>query len=135
MNSPSPSPSPSSFRPALSAQSAGPAESALHRLADYMDDEIGSLEDLFELVGNADAIEEIIALLQTHLDGASTPGDIRRLLQDARASLARLLEEVRAIPADAGCIGSTQHDFDAWCRWSGARLEDIVRTLSCALDR
>ena len=129
MNSPSP------FLPALSAQGAGRAEAALHRLAHYMDNEIGSLEDLFELVGNADAIEEIIALLQAHLDGASTPGDIRRLLQDARASLARLLEEVRAIPADAGCIGSTPHDFDAWCRWSGARLEDIVRTLSCALDR
>lgn len=108
-------------------------DAALDRLGAYLDAEIGSLEDLFDIVDDEDATDDIGVLRMLHLDAASTPVDTRKMLEDARAFLERLLERVRALPYEGAPAGPAPSDLDAWLHWSGARLEDIVATLDYLL--
>ncbi|WP_101069161.1 hypothetical protein [Roseovarius salinarum] len=109
-------------------------EAALDRLGAWLDTELGSLENLLDITGHAKAAGDIAALRGLHLNATSTPTDVRRLLEAARSSLARLLDRVRTIPANAEFGWWLPSDFDAWVCWSGARLEDIIKTLQNALD-
>ncbi len=115
------------------AKGASRHDIAFDRLDTWLDDEIGALEDLLDMSGDEEAIDDIVALRGLHLEATSTPADIRRLLEDAHASLERLLERVQTIPLEGPLVGSVPSDFDAWTRWSGARLEDILATLRSAL--
>ncbi|SDY85910.1 hypothetical protein [Citreimonas salinaria] len=106
---------------------------ALSRLGSYLDYESGSLEALLTLTGNEAAINDIEALHALHLDQDATAADIRQLLMQAQTSLVRLLGVVGPILLHATVFERSPSDFDAWLRWSGARLRDISATLSRAL--
>ena len=106
---------------------------ALDRLGAWLDSEIGSIEDLLYISGHEDAIADIVALRGLHLEATSTPEDTRRLLEDAKVSLERLLERVWTIPSVGPFTRPTPSDFDAWLRWTGARLDDILATLRHSL--
>ncbi|KRS18967.1 hypothetical protein [Roseovarius indicus] len=105
----------------------------LHRLGADIDAEIGSLEYLLDISGLEDAIDDIGALSELHLAADASREDIDRLLESAVAPLERLLARVRTIPLDGPLAGPAPSDFDAWLRWPGARLEDILATLRHAL--
>ncbi|MBL3702120.1 hypothetical protein GI582_05340 [Sulfitobacter sp. BDSS02] len=105
---------------------------ALSRLGAYLDDESGSLEALLKLAGRSAAADDIRALHALHLDTDATEEDLRQLLMQAQTLVVRLLDTVRAIPLHAR-FSSAPSDFDAWLRWSGARLQDVCKTLSRAL--
>lgn len=102
---------------------------ALNRLAVWLDDEIGALEDLLDISGHEEAIDDIEALRGLYLEAPSSSSDTWCLLEGAQASLERLLKRVRMIPLG----GPVPSDFDAWVCWSGAQLEDILTTLRQAL--
>lgn len=102
---------------------------ALDHLGAWIDAELGSLEDLLDISGHEEAIDDIMTLHRLHLDDGATPGDVERLLESAQASLVRLLTRVQKIPLDAPRLGSVLSDYDAWVRRSEARLEDILATL------
>jgi hypothetical protein len=106
---------------------------ALDRLGDWCTAELGSLARLLRLMGYTDAAADIALLHGLHLDPSSGAGDIARLLEDAAAALERLLERVRAFPVAGETVGPAPSDFEAWVCWSGARLEDIHRTVRRAL--
>lgn len=108
-------------------------EIALDRLGAYLDAEMGKLEELLDTAERKEAIDDVVALQGLHLDAASAPADLRRLLENAQMSLAHLLESVRQIPFGCEITGPGAEEFDAWVRWSGARLEDIVTTLARAI--
>lgn len=110
-------------------------DAALSRLGAYIDAEAGSLEDFLALTGEEAAIHDILVLRDLHLDAGATPADIRQLLARAGKALERLLDRVREIPFEAAFIEQAPSDFDAWHRWTGARLQDISTTLSRALAR
>lgn len=106
---------------------------ALHRLGAWFDAEIGNLEDLLDITGHEEAIDDLEVLHGLHLDADAAPKDLGRLLDEARPPLERLLERVRTIPLEGPVAGPAPSDFDAWVCWSGARLEDILATLRRAL--
>jgi hypothetical protein len=106
---------------------------ALDHLGAWVDAELGSLEDLLDISGHEEAIDDIMTLHGLHLDAGATPGDMTRLLESAQASLVRLLTRVRTIPLDAPRLGRVLSDFDVWVCRSEARLEDILATLHRAL--
>lgn len=106
---------------------------ALTRLGAWIDAEIGSLEDLLDISGYEGAIDDIEALYRLHLDADADRRDIERLLRRALPPLERLHDQVQTIPPEASLVGQAPSDFDAWVRWSGARLEDIRETLRRAL--
>ena len=106
---------------------------ALDRLGAWFDAEIGNLEDLLDIAGHDDAIDDIAALTRLHLDADATPRDICRLLQSAEAPLERLLELVGQIPMEGPLAGAAPSEFDAWVACSGALLEDTLTTLRRAL--
>jgi len=106
---------------------------ALDRLGVWVDAEIGNLEDLLDITGHEDAIDDIAALSRLHLQADATPRDIGRLLESAEAPLERLLERVLQIPMEGPLAGAAPSDFDAWVCCSGAHLEDILTTLRRAL--
>ena len=106
---------------------------ALHRFGAWFDAEISSLGDLLDIAGHDEADDDIEVLHGLHLDTDAEPGDLERLLEEARSPLERLLERVRTIPLGDPPAGTIPSDFDAWVRWSGARLEDILATLRHAL--
>lgn len=108
-------------------------DTALDRLGAYLDAELGSLEDLLDIAGHEDAIDDIGALHRLHLDSDAAPKDVRRLLEGALVPLERLHERVETIPLDGALTGAAPSDFDAWVCWSGARLKDILATLRRAL--
>ena len=60
--------------------------------------------------------------------------DTRQMLKRAQVSLERLMETVLTISPDAVVDARAPSDLDAWLRWSGARLQDIVVTISRALE-
>lgn len=119
---------------AASARGELPLDAALFRLGAWLDAEMAALEGLLDVSGRGDAHDDLVALWGMHLDPACTPMDTRRLLEDAHASLARLLERVRNVSSDYVSDARAPADFDAWLRWSGARLQEIVDTLSRSLD-
>ncbi len=92
------------------------------------------LEELLEISGRKDAINDIEAIYRLHLEADSTLWNVEQLLQDAILPLERLLERVEKMPAEDQLAGQVSPDFDAWIRWSGARLEDILATLRRAID-
>jgi hypothetical protein len=105
----------------------------LHRLGDWIGAELGSLARLVSLMGYTDAAADVAILYGLHLDTNSDGGDVARLLEEAAAALERLLERVQAFPIDGTTVGPAPPDFEAWVRWSGARLEDILKTVRRAL--
>lgn len=109
-------------------------DAALGRLGKWIDEEISSLEDLLDISDCQDAIDDIVALKVLHLEADCTPADLRRLLGDASASIERLTEYVWKIASEECLDVRAPSYFDAWVRWSGARLEDISHTLSRALE-
>ena len=106
---------------------------ALHRLGAWFDAEIGNLEDLLDIAGHDEAIDDIEVLHGLHLDADAKAGDLERLLKEAKPPLERLLGRVQSIPLEGPIAGPAPSDFDAWVRWTGARLEDILATLRRAL--
>lgn len=115
------------------APGALPLDAALDRLGAWLDAEIAPLEELLDVTGHEDAVHDINALNALHLEATSNPADLRRLLEDAQASLERLHECLQSIPFDGPLRGRVPSDFDAWLRWTGARLQDIQATLRYAL--
>lgn len=111
----------------------GILEAALDRLGAYLQAEVGNLEELLNLADCGDAIDHIEGLHSLHLNAHATPEDIAQLLEEAQALLERLLERVRTITPESPLTGPASSDFDAWVRWSGARLEDMVATLRHSL--
>ncbi len=109
-------------------------DAALDRLGAWLDVEMGSLEELLDISGCGDAKEDIKVLRGLHLEAASTPTDTRRMLKRAQVSLERLMEYVWTIWPDAVVDARAPTDLDAWLRWSGARLQDSVVTISRALE-
>jgi hypothetical protein len=105
-------------------------EVALDRLGAYLEDELDALSRVLSLAGQTDALSDIAALAGLHLGARTTPGDVRALLQEARTRLERLLDSVRRIPVGCEVTAPAPEDFDAGVCWAGARLEDIVATLS-----
>lgn len=123
------------------SHSAAPAQGeflldvALDRLGAWLDAELGSLEDLIEISGRrGDANEDIVALRNLHLEAASTQADIKQLLENAQAALERLMECLQAVSPEDVVDTRAPSNFDAWLRWTGARLQDIAITLSRALE-
>jgi hypothetical protein len=108
-------------------------EIALDRLSAWIDSELDSLEALLALADPGAAATDIAALRGLHLDASSTCQEVGQLLAEAQVALERLLERMRAMPVDVPLVGPAPHDADAWLRWSGARLEDILATLCRAL--
>jgi len=109
-------------------------DAALDRLGAWLDAEMASLEDLLDVSGHGDAEGDIKILRGLHLEASSTPADTRQMLKRAQVSLECLMECVRTISPDAVTDARAPSDLDAWLRWSGARLQDIVATISRALD-
>ena len=105
----------------------------LDHLGAWIDAELGSLEDLLDISGHEEAIDDIMALHRLHLDAGATPGDVKRLMENAQTPLVRLLTRVRKIPLDAPRLGSALSDYDVWVRRSEASLEGILATLRRAL--
>ena len=105
---------------------------ALSCLGTYLDNEVASLEAILALGGQKTAIDDIRALHTLHLDPDATASEVRQLLAHAHAALERLMARVHAIPLEAA-FERAPSDFDAWHRWSGARLQDISTTLSDAI--
>ena len=68
-----------------------------------------------------------------HLENGATRGDVQLLLQGAVPPLERLLYRVQTIPLEGPFAERVPSDFDAWVRWSGARLEDILASLRHAM--
>ncbi len=114
-------------------QGASYLEAALDNLGVWFDAEIDDLEDLLDITGHEEAIDEIEALHKLHLNANATPEDVRRLLEAVQPPLERLLERVRTILLERLPAGSASSDFNAWVYWSRARLEDILATLRQAL--
>jgi hypothetical protein len=117
----------------LTPDGATALEVALVRLGDWCNTELGSLARLVRLMGYTDAAADIALLHGLHLTPNSGTGDIARLLEDAAAALERLLERVQAFPIAGETVCPAPPDFEAWVCWSGARLEDIHRTVRRAL--
>jgi len=115
------------------AQGASRLNLALNRLGVWFNAEIGNLEDMLDITGHEDAIDDIQALRRMHLKADATPEDVGRLLEDAVAPLERLLKRVRTIPVENPLAVQPRSDFDAWPRRSGARLADILATVRYAL--
>lgn len=118
---------------AASARGEFALDVALDRLGAWLDTEMSALKNLLDISGYGDANENIVLLEGLHLEAFSSPTDTRRLLAEAQASLESLLECVQKISADHVVDVRAPSDLDAWQRWSGARLQDIVVTLSRAL--
>ncbi|MFU8863264.1 MAG: hypothetical protein ACNA7O_05065 [Rhodobacterales bacterium] len=118
-------------------EGASPLELAVDRLAAWLDGERDTLGRVLAQVGRSHAASALEALDQLHLEPESTAEDLRNFLEDAQVFAEVLLEAVRAIPIR--CRLETAYGlpgpaaFDAHVRWSGARLEDILATLSRAL--
>ncbi|WP_305972537.1 MULTISPECIES: hypothetical protein [unclassified Mameliella] len=119
---------------ATSAQGGFLLDAALDRLGAWIDAELGSLEELLAISGCGDAKSGIKTLRGLHLEAAATQTETRRLLEDAQESLECLMASVRTISSEALVNVRAPSDFDAWVRWSGARLQDIQITLSRALE-
>lgn len=106
---------------------------ALARLGAYLDNEARSLEALLTLTGQAGTADDIQSLHALHLDSEATAAQVHQLLTDARTVLIRLLNVVQAIPHHSP-VERAPSDFEAWHRWTGARLQDIATILSRALS-
>ncbi|TDE38936.1 hypothetical protein [Antarcticimicrobium sediminis] len=109
------------------ASGASRHNTALGRFGTWFDAEIGNLEDLLDISGHEDAIDDLEVLHALQLDADATPDDVGRLLSKALASLERLLERVRTIPIETA--GPASSDLDVWVCTSRIRLEDIVAAL------
>ncbi len=110
---------------------------ALERLGAWLDAERDTLDRLLAQVGRGQAADALEALEQLHLEPAATTEDLRKLLEEAGTYLGVLLETLRALPSCCrletawGLPGPEA--FNEHVRWSGARLEDILKTLDRAL--
>lgn len=108
-------------------------DAALARFGAYLDSEAASLERLLALVGYGYAGRDLAALLDLHLDPGATLHDVRGLLEHALSTLELLAARTGAIPTDFASEAVVPSDFDAWVRWSCARLADICATLRYAI--
>lgn len=115
------------------APGASPLDVALDRLSAWLDAELGSLKNLLNVSGYIDENDHIVLLEGLHLEAYSAPNDVRQLLTEARVCLEGLMQCVQKISAEDVVDARAPSDLDAWLRWSGARLQDIVVTLSRAL--
>ncbi|SEL62938.1 hypothetical protein SAMN05444413_11249 [Roseivivax marinus] len=122
---------------AVPSASAGALDVALHRLGAWLDTERETLGRVLTQAGRRGACRILDMMDQLHLDGDAMPHELREVLEEARDTLAALLETLREIPTCCrletawGLPGPDT--FDRHVRWSGARLEDIVATLNRAL--
>lgn len=97
----------------------------LAQLSAYIDLETDTLETLLIRTEQKTALDDLQGLHALHLGAETTLPDVHQLLLHAQSAIASLLDSVVAIPfSDQG---------DAALRWSGARLQDILTALSCAL--
>ncbi|WP_417480591.1 hypothetical protein [Maricaulis maris] len=108
-------------------------DAALVRFGAYLDAEAESLEKLLALAGHVDVEKYLADLLDLHLEPGATLQDVRALLENALKTLETLAVRTRAIPTDFAPEAVVPPDFDAWVRWSGARLADICATLRHAV--
>ena len=110
-------------------------DTALCALSRYLDHEAASARALLALCGDRSAAATLDRLQLLHIEPDATEGDLERLVAGALASLEFVLERVGDLPSDPELCGAAPADFDAWLRWSGARLEDVVASLrSCLLS-
>lgn len=109
-------------------------EVALDRLGAWSDAELCSLDRLIRLIGCEESAADIAALHALHLAPNADAGDVAHLLENAAGALERLLERVLAIEVSGITVGDAPPDFDAWVRWSGARLQDTFITVRRALE-
>ncbi len=109
---------------------------ALHRLGAWCDTELGTLEDLLDITGHEEAIDDIDdieAVCALHDKAQATPGSVRHLLDAALVPLDRLLDRLWEIPLEDCVVGAPPSVFNVWVNWCLARLADIVATLEQAL--
>ncbi len=106
---------------------------ALDRLGAWCDAELGTLEDLLDITGHEEAIDDMEVICALHRKAQANPENVRHLLDAALASLDRLLDRVCTIPLEDCVAEAPLSDFNVWVNWSLARLEDIVATLEHAL--
>lgn len=104
---------------------------ALDSLDGWLGAEVGNLEDLFDITGHGDAVDDIEVLRSLHLAPGASPEDVRRLLEDAMLPLERLLDRVWSIPLKGPF--NDPSGLDAWIFRSEARLEDVLSALNLAL--
>lgn len=114
-------------------------EAALEHLGAWLDAERDTLAQLLAQAGRWQAAIALDEMAQLHLEPQATAEDLRDLLERARACLEYLFETVCALPRHGRLVTAWglpgPAAFDAHVRYSGARLEDILRTLTRALDR
>jgi len=112
-------------------------ESALEHFSGYLDAEQDTLACILAQAGCIHAASVLDTLAQLHLEPNAVEADLRDLLEEAEACLFLLLETVRQIPSRELLKTAWElpgpEVYDAHLRWSGARLEEIVRTLAGAL--
>lgn len=106
---------------------------ALHRLGAWCDTELGTLEDLLDITGHEEGIDDIEAVCALHDKAEATPGSVRHLLEAALEPLDRLLDRLWAIPLEDNVAGAPPSVFNVWVNWCLARLADIVATLEQTL--
>ena len=110
-------------------------DTALCALSLYLDNEADRARALLALCGDRSAAATLDSLQLLHIEADATEGDLERLVAGALASLEFVLERVGDLPSDSELHGAPPADFDAWLRWSGARLEDVVASLRrCLLN-
>jgi hypothetical protein len=107
---------------------------ALDRLGAWCDAERGTLEDLLDITGHEEAIDDIEVVCALHRKAQANPKNVRHLLDAVLASLDRLLDRMCTIPLEDCVAGSVPSEFNAWVNWSLARIEDIVATLKHSLE-
>lgn len=104
---------------------------AINSLDGWLDAEAGNLEDLLDITGHGDAVDDICVLGRLHLAPGASPEIVRRLLEDAMLPLERLLDHVCSIPLEGSFTDPS--GLDAWILRSEARLKDVLSALNLAL--
>ena len=109
-------------------------DTALCALNLYLDNEARA-RALLALFGDRSAAAALDSLRLLHVEADATEGDRECLVAGALASLEFVLKRIGDLTSDPELQGAAPADFDAWLRWSGARLEDVVASLRrCLLN-
>ncbi|MDO6732460.1 hypothetical protein Q4577_20735 [Marinovum sp. 2_MG-2023] len=101
-------------------------EIALDCLHGYLDCELGSLEDLLDLTGHEDAIDDICTLSSINLDRYGEPLDTRQKLELARPCLMRLNERVRHTSREDPFATTSSTVLDNWLNHAEVLLQEII---------
>jgi len=114
--------------------SAGKLFAALNELRHFGSSDLPCLASVLREAGMPNLHVFIQDLNGLHFAPDATLADVHAFLVDAHDALRAALEALRAIHgSDAYSASVTTADWDAKVAYIGARVEEIVRALDCAL--